>query len=218
MAARSFSVRVSALAMVLLVLAACTSAAAPRRPAPSAPEAAPASAPAPVVDGQASDFYRGKTVRIVVGADAGGGMDLYTRLIARHIGRQIPGNPTVVVENIRVLAGSSRLATCTTPRRRMGRSSPTSSAASSARSFSARATSSSTPRASATWEPEQREHSAGRHQGGGRHARGGAARAGRQTGRARRRRRGDHEPQCVDPHPRGAICQREDGQWLQLGR
>lgn len=100
MAPRSSALRVSTLAMVLLALAACTPAAEPRRPAPSAPQAAPPAAPAPAADGQASDFYRGKTVRIVVGADAGGGMDLYTRLIARHISRQIPGNPTVVVENM----------------------------------------------------------------------------------------------------------------------
>ena len=39
------------------------------------------------------DFYRGKTVNILVGFTAGGGYDLYARLLGRHIGRHIPGNP-----------------------------------------------------------------------------------------------------------------------------
>ncbi len=45
-------------------------------------------------------FYKGKTVRIIVGASAGGGYDTYSRTIARHIGKYIPGNPTFVVENM----------------------------------------------------------------------------------------------------------------------
>jgi tripartite-type tricarboxylate transporter receptor subunit TctC len=53
----------------------------------------------------AEEFYKGKTVTFVVGFAAGGGFDTYTRLIARHIGKHIPGNPTVVVEN-RTGAGS----------------------------------------------------------------------------------------------------------------
>lgn len=48
----------------------------------------------------AAPFYQGKTLRITVGFSAGGGFDLWARLFARHIGRHIPGNPTVVVENI----------------------------------------------------------------------------------------------------------------------
>ncbi|HZO47119.1 MAG TPA: tripartite tricarboxylate transporter substrate-binding protein [Xanthobacteraceae bacterium] len=47
-----------------------------------------------------ADFYRGKTVRITVGSAAGGGFDGYARLVARHFGKHIPGNPTVVVQNI----------------------------------------------------------------------------------------------------------------------
>lgn len=47
----------------------------------------------------ADEFYKGKTLTFVVGFSAGGGFDTYTRLIARHIGKHIPGNPTVVVEN-----------------------------------------------------------------------------------------------------------------------
>ena len=46
------------------------------------------------------DFYRGKTIRIIVGFAAGGGFDTYSRAIARHMGRSIPGNPTFVVENM----------------------------------------------------------------------------------------------------------------------
>ena len=47
-----------------------------------------------------SDFYRGKTVRIIVGASAGGGYDTYSRTIARHMGKHISGNPSIVVENM----------------------------------------------------------------------------------------------------------------------
>jgi tripartite-type tricarboxylate transporter receptor subunit TctC len=46
------------------------------------------------------DFYKGKTVRIIVGFSAGGGYDLYSRLIARYLGKYIPGTPNVIVENM----------------------------------------------------------------------------------------------------------------------
>ncbi|MSP40166.1 MAG: hypothetical protein EXR70_16890 [Deltaproteobacteria bacterium] len=45
-------------------------------------------------------FYEGKTVRFVVGFPAGGGYDAYTRAIARHLGKHIPGNPSIVVDNM----------------------------------------------------------------------------------------------------------------------
>jgi tripartite-type tricarboxylate transporter receptor subunit TctC len=45
-------------------------------------------------------FYKGKTIRIIVGASAGGGYDTYSRTIARHMGKHIPGNPTLIVENM----------------------------------------------------------------------------------------------------------------------
>lgn len=48
----------------------------------------------------AEDFYRGKTIRFVVGVAAGGGYDTYARAVARHISRHIPGNPATVVENM----------------------------------------------------------------------------------------------------------------------
>jgi tripartite-type tricarboxylate transporter receptor subunit TctC len=59
--------------------------------------------------GAQEDFYRGKTVRIVVGSSPGGGFDTYARAIARHMGKHIPGNPGVVVENM-TGAGSLRAA------------------------------------------------------------------------------------------------------------
>lgn len=46
------------------------------------------------------EFYKGKTVHISVGFAAGGGFDTYSRAIARHIGRHIPGNPSVIVDNM----------------------------------------------------------------------------------------------------------------------
>jgi tripartite-type tricarboxylate transporter receptor subunit TctC len=46
------------------------------------------------------EFYKGKTIRFVVGYAPGGGYDTYARAVARHIGRHIPGNPTTVVENM----------------------------------------------------------------------------------------------------------------------
>ncbi|MBI4522622.1 MAG: hypothetical protein HY695_02285 [Deltaproteobacteria bacterium] len=55
------------------------------------------------------DFYRGKTVRIVVGSAPGGGFDTYARAIARQLGKHIPGRPTVIVENM-TGAGSLRSA------------------------------------------------------------------------------------------------------------
>ena len=46
------------------------------------------------------EFYQGKTIRVVVGLSAGGGFDTSSRTIARHLGKHIPGNPTVLVENM----------------------------------------------------------------------------------------------------------------------
>ena len=48
----------------------------------------------------AEDFYRGKTINILIGFSAGGGYDLYARLLSRHLGRHMPGNPTVVAQNM----------------------------------------------------------------------------------------------------------------------
>ena len=45
-------------------------------------------------------FYKGKTIRLIVSSSPGGGNDSYSRLLARHINKHIPGNPRMVVENM----------------------------------------------------------------------------------------------------------------------
>ena len=68
-----------------------------------------AQAAKPAFDEKAvANFYRGKAVRIIVGFSAGGGYDQYSRLIGRHISKHIPGNPTIVVEN---MAGAGSIIT-----------------------------------------------------------------------------------------------------------
>lgn len=58
-------------------------------------------------DGAAQDkFFEGKTIRIIVGFSPGGGFDAHSRAIARHMGKHIPGNPTMAVEN---MAGAGSL-------------------------------------------------------------------------------------------------------------
>jgi tripartite-type tricarboxylate transporter receptor subunit TctC len=56
--------------------------------------AAPAAAQSP------ADFYRGKTVSLLIGTQPGGAYDAYARLLSRHIGRHIPGEPLVVAQNM----------------------------------------------------------------------------------------------------------------------
>ena len=63
----------------------------------------PASAQAP------ADFYKGRNVELYIGYSVGGAYDLYARTIARHLGKHIPGNPTIVPKNLEG-AGSLRLA------------------------------------------------------------------------------------------------------------
>ena len=48
----------------------------------------------------AEPFYQGKTLRVIVASAAGGGSDIVARLMMRHLPRHIPGNPTIVVENM----------------------------------------------------------------------------------------------------------------------
>jgi tripartite-type tricarboxylate transporter receptor subunit TctC len=47
-----------------------------------------------------AEFYKGKQIRVIVASAAGGGFDLYGRQIARHLGRHVPGNPSIVVQNM----------------------------------------------------------------------------------------------------------------------
>ena len=65
--------------------------------------------PAPAQADPIADFYAGKTVQLIIGYAPGAGYDEYARLLGRHIGRHIPGNPTVVVQNMPG-AGSIRAA------------------------------------------------------------------------------------------------------------
>ena len=53
-----------------------------------------------------ANFYEGKTIRFIVGFSAGGGYDAYTRTMARHMGKHVPGNPVFVVDN---MAGAGSL-------------------------------------------------------------------------------------------------------------
>jgi tripartite-type tricarboxylate transporter receptor subunit TctC len=55
---------------------------------------------ASVYPAHAQDFYKGRTISIVVGYSAGGGYDFYARLLSRHLGKYIPGQPSVIVQNM----------------------------------------------------------------------------------------------------------------------
>ena len=46
------------------------------------------------------DFYKGKQINVVIGYSPGGGYDVYARLLARRMGKHIPGNPTLVPQNM----------------------------------------------------------------------------------------------------------------------
>ena len=47
-----------------------------------------------------SDFFKGKQMKIVVGASAGAASDLYARVVAHHLPKQIPGKPEIIVQNM----------------------------------------------------------------------------------------------------------------------
>src|SRR4030088_407885 len=55
---------------------------------------------------RAADFYRGKTLTMIVGFAPGGGVDTQARTIARHLVRFIPGQPGVIVQNMEGAAGA----------------------------------------------------------------------------------------------------------------
>ena len=56
---------------------------------------------------EVADFYKGKTVTVMVGHETGTGFDVYSRALAKHLGRHVPGNPNLVVQN---MVGASGLA------------------------------------------------------------------------------------------------------------
>src|SRR3982751_3350929 len=65
--------------------------------------AVPSSAQAP------AGYFAGKQVKMIIGLGTGGGYDLWARMVARHIGKHLPGNPTVISQNMEG-AGSFRAA------------------------------------------------------------------------------------------------------------
>jgi tripartite-type tricarboxylate transporter receptor subunit TctC len=54
---------------------------------------------------EVAEFYKGKTVTIVVGHEPGTGFDVYARALQRHLRRHIPGNPNVIVQNMNGAGG-----------------------------------------------------------------------------------------------------------------
>jgi tripartite-type tricarboxylate transporter receptor subunit TctC len=63
----------------------------------------------PALSAEVEDFYRGKSLSLIIGYSVGGGYDLYGRLLARHMGKYIPGRPAIVPQNL-TGAGSLRAA------------------------------------------------------------------------------------------------------------
>src|SRR5712691_6097604 len=55
------------------------------------------------------DFYRGKTLNLMIGSGAGGGVDQVSRAVARHLGKHVPGNPTVLPRNMAGAGGLQAL-------------------------------------------------------------------------------------------------------------
>src|SRR5262249_24145513 len=51
------------------------------------------------------DFYKGNTLRLIVGSPPGATYDIWARLVARHLGKHVPGNPTLVVQNMQGAGG-----------------------------------------------------------------------------------------------------------------
>src|SRR4030088_53768 len=62
---------------------------------------------APALADPVEDFYRGRSVTLLIGYTVAGGYDTYARVLAHHLGRHIPGNPTIVPQNM-AGAGSQR--------------------------------------------------------------------------------------------------------------
>ena len=54
----------------------------------------------PALSAGVEEFYKGRTISLVIGYSVGGGYDLYARLLARHMGQYIPGHPTIVPQNL----------------------------------------------------------------------------------------------------------------------
>lgn len=66
-------------------------------------------APSPAKADPVADFYRGRTIHVLIGVNVGGGYDIEARLVARFLGKHIPGNPTIVPQNM-IGAGGIKMA------------------------------------------------------------------------------------------------------------
>jgi tripartite-type tricarboxylate transporter receptor subunit TctC len=99
--------------LLALALMACAPAAGSRQAAAPSPAPAAAVPPAPAPSSPASaasatgvdtraveEFYRGKTLRLVVASTPGGGFDTFARVLAKYMGKYVPGNPAIIVENM----------------------------------------------------------------------------------------------------------------------
>lgn len=59
-----------------------------------------AAVPSPALSDPVADFYKGRTVTLLVGQEPATGYDIYARVLARHVGRHIPGSPQLIVQNM----------------------------------------------------------------------------------------------------------------------
>ena len=87
----------TAVALIALVLAGCSPGG--RQTGAQRSEQASVSSGEAFNEQAVADFYRGKTIRIIVGFGPGGAFDVYSRLLSKHMSQYIPGNPAIVVEN-----------------------------------------------------------------------------------------------------------------------
>src|SRR5260370_4930905 len=67
--------------------------------------------PASTLAQTVEEFYRGKSITMLVGGGAGGGYDTYARIFARHLSRHIPGNPNIIAKNMPAAAGLAAAST-----------------------------------------------------------------------------------------------------------
>ena len=86
--------------LALTLVAACGADGVSQEDVDAAVQQAVEDALAGVAADEGPSFYEGKTIRLLVGFSAGGGYDTYARAIARHIGKHIPGNPDIIVQNM----------------------------------------------------------------------------------------------------------------------
>ena len=56
--------------------------------------------PSALAQDSVAQFYKGRQITVIVGSSAGGGYDIYARLLARHMPKYIPGNPSIIVSNM----------------------------------------------------------------------------------------------------------------------